>query len=220
MFRIKICGITNVGDARLAADAGADAIGLNFFSKSRRFVSLQDACSIASAIPNHVVKVGVFVNHAAAEIDEIAKSVPLDIVQLHGDERPTAARTTAKKRRCSAAHRCNRDGLAALAEFLDECRNLGRMPNAVLVDADAGSEYGGTGQVADWSRIAKERATLAGLPLILAGGLTAANVSAAIAAVWPDAVDVASGVERMPGVKDEQLLRKFVAAAKQAFATA
>jgi len=218
MFRIKICGITNVGDARLAADAGADAIGLNFFSKSRRFVTPQDARSIASALPNHVVKVGVFVNHAAAEIAQIVTSVPLDFVQLHGDERPQLLAQLPKNVGVVRAHRCDRDGLTALAEFLDECRILARMPNAVLVDADAGSEYGGTGQVADWSRIAKERATLAGLPLILAGGLTAANVSAAIAAVWPDAIDVASGVERTPGFKDEQLLRKFVASAKQAFA--
>ena len=116
------------------------------------------------------------------------------------------------------AHRCGRDGLAPLAKYLVDCRALGRVPDAVLIDADAAAEYGGTGQRADWARIASQRELLGELPLILAGGLTPDNVAAAIAAVRPDGVDVASGVESGPGRKDAELVRRFIAAARDAFA--
>jgi phosphoribosylanthranilate isomerase len=218
MFRIKICGITNLDDAQAAVDADADAVGLNFFRQSRRLVEPEIARAIAAGLPAGVMKVGVFVNHDAAEIVKISQLVGLDCIQLHGDERPALLAQLPRHVGIVRAHRCGRDGLATLARYLDECRSAGRLPDAVLIDADAGSEFGGTGQVADWSRIANERAALAGLPLILAGGLTPDNVSAAIAAVRPDAVDVASGVEGQPGLKDQELLSRFVAAAKQAFA--
>jgi phosphoribosylanthranilate isomerase len=219
MFRIKICGITNIDDAQAAADAGADAVGLNFFRKSRRFVEPGNARSIAADLPAGVAKIGIFVNHDVAEIVEISKRVGLDCVQLHGDEPPGTVAQLPKYLKVVRAHRCGINGLISLASYLEECDSRGRLPDALLIDADAGAEFGGTGQVADWTRIASERASLAGLPLILAGGLTADNVGNAIAVVQPAAVDVASGVERQPGFKDKELMVRFVTAARQAFSS-
>lgn len=217
MFRIKICGITNEDDARVATRAGADALGFNFYAKSKRFIEPAAAREIVAALPSTVQKIGVFVNHSAAEIRSIATAVGLDGIQLHGDEPPEIVVQLPAALWLIRAFRCGAAGLAPLKEHLDKCRTAGRVPDAVLVDADAGAEFGGTGQRADWGRVAKERGVLDGVPLILAGGLTPANVAAAIAAVRPDGVDVASGVERGPGLKDERLVTAFIAAAKRAF---
>jgi phosphoribosylanthranilate isomerase len=219
MIRTKICGIRNVRDAIAAAEAGADAIGLNFFSKSRRFVEPTLARQITSALPAHICKVGVFVNHDATEIVAIANTVGLDAVQLHGDEAPAIIAQLPAHVQVVRAMRCGNGGLTAVASYLRECGRLGRMPDAVLIDADAGTEFGGTGKIANWDLIAAERTLLDGMPLILAGGLTPANVSAAIAAVRPTGVDVASGVEREAGVKDHLLIQQFVSAATKAFET-
>lgn len=218
MFRIKICGITNEADARAAVDAGADAIGINFFRKSRRFVETDGARGITSVVPAGVLKVGVFVNHAADEIVRIVDEAELDVVQLHGDEPPSLLAQLPRQVRIVRAHRCGPEGLAPLARYLHECRAIGRAADAVLVDADAGADYGGTGQLADWARIALERNLVSTTRLILAGGLTPDNVAAAIKAVRSDGVDVASGVENRPGYKDAMLVREFVAAARKAFA--
>lgn len=217
MFRIKICGITNASDAHLAARAGADAIGLNFFPKSRRFVELAAARAATEALPNTVLKIGVFVNHSAADIQRIATEVGLDGIQLHGDEPASILSELPSDKLVIRAFRCGADGLAPFRPYLDACRTAGRTPDAVLIDANAGSEFGGTGQRADWPRIAAERETLHGLSLILAGGLEPANLATAIAVVRPDGVDVASGVEFAPGKKDGQLVLEFTAAARHAF---
>jgi phosphoribosylanthranilate isomerase len=219
MFRIKICGIRNVDDAQAAARAGADAIGLNFFKKSRRFVEPQVAHEIAAALPEGVIKVGVFVNHDPEEITAIVDRAKLDCVQLHGDEALEILAAIPSGVRIIRAYRCGAQGLSELARYLKQCKLLHRVPNAVLIDADAGNEFGGTGRVADWSRISNERETLAGIPLILAGGLTPDNVAAAISAVQPDGVDVASGVENEAAIKDHELVAKFVDSARQAFAS-
>ena len=218
VFRIKICGVTNVDDARAAVAAGADAVGLNFFSKSRRFVDSQTARRIADVIPDGVTKVGVFVNHDAAQIAEIVDRVGLDAVQLHGDEKPRLIAELPTHVQVIRAYRCGPEGLAPLSRYLDECRASGRLPDAILVDADAGTNFGGSGDLADWALVAQHREALAGLPLILAGGLTPDNVAAAIAAVAPHGVDVATGVEREPGSKDQELVTKFIAAARGALA--
>ncbi|MCI0332932.1 MAG: phosphoribosylanthranilate isomerase [Planctomycetes bacterium] len=217
-FRIKICGITNLDDARAAADAGADAIGFNFFSKSRRFVDPQRARQIVEQTPAGVLTVGVFVNSDAKQIVETVEQVGFHAVQLHGDEPPLLVAQLPSQIRIVRAYRCGRDGLKPLANYLEECRQRGRMPDAALIDADAGTDFGGSGQLADWALIQHERESLDGLPLILAGGLTPDNVAAAIAAVSPDGVDVASGVEQEPGRKDAALIARFVAAARAAFA--
>jgi phosphoribosylanthranilate isomerase len=215
-FWIKICGITNPDDAHAAAAAGADAIGLNFFNKSRRFIEPQIARHIVEQLPVNIVKVGVFVNHDAKQIREIAEQVGLNAVQLHGDERPALVSELPSRMRILRAYRCGSDGLAPLAEYLDECHACGRMPDAILIDADAGASFGGSGTLADWALIRRQKDLLGGLPLLLAGGLTPDNVAAAIEAVAPNGVDVASGVERQPGRKDGDLIAQFVTNARAA----
>ena len=218
MFRIKICGMTNVDDARMAAEAGADAVGLNFFASSRRYVEPQSAGRIAAALPAGVMKVGVFVYHESAEIRRIVDDVGLDCVQLHGDETASLLGELPADVKIVRAHRCGARALGPLVDYLDECRELGRLPDAVLLDADAGTDFGGTGRVVDWAVVGQQQAMLAGLPMILAGGLTPENVAAGIEALRPSGVDVASGVESAPGRKDARLVARFVAEARNAFA--
>jgi phosphoribosylanthranilate isomerase len=193
---------------------GADAIGLNFWPRSHRYVAPAEAQKIATELPRAVVRVGVFVNATAAEIATTASEVDLDWIQLHGDEPPSLLAMLPRQLPILRAFRCGADGLASLATYLADAEALGRSPDAILVDADTTSEFGGTGRLADWSRITRQRKLLGALPLILAGGLTPQNVVAAIAAVRPTGVDVASGVERTPGIKDPALIEKFVTAAR------
>lgn len=217
-FWIKICGITNYDDARAAVDAGANALGFNFFNKSRRFVDIPTAQQIVDRLPPSVIKVGVFVNHDASRIAEVVQEVGLDAVQLHGDEPPELITLIPAHVRVMRAHRCGPEGLTPLVRFLEDCHSLGRLPDALLIDADVGANFGGSGQLADWPLIRKQRDMTMNLPLILAGGLTPDNVAAAIEAVAPNGVDVASGVEREPGLKDPALITRFVTAARQASA--
>jgi len=214
---IKICGITNRDDARAAVTAGANALGFNFFSKSRRFVEPSVARAIAAELPRDVLKVGVFVNHDSQQITDIVELVGLDAVQLHGDESPRLITELPPHVRVVRAHRCGGDGLSQLVEHLTASHDLGRLPDAVLIDADAGAEFGGSGKLADWALIREQRYRLFGLPLILAGGLRPENVADAIAAVEPAGVDVASGVEIEPGRKDHAMINGFVQHARAAF---
>jgi phosphoribosylanthranilate isomerase len=216
MFRIKICGVTNSDDARLVADAGADAIGLNFFSKSRRFVTPAVAKTIVAGLPANITKVGVFVNHSADEIVGIVNHVGLDCIQLHGDEHSSIISQLPATVPIVRASGSSNVQLESLAVFLGLSRMLGRTRDSVLIDAASTSEYGGTGRLADWHVIAAYRATLAEMPLILAGGLTPDNVADAIAAVRPHGVDVATGVEHEPGRKSAALILQFVDAARAA----
>jgi phosphoribosylanthranilate isomerase len=217
MFRIKICGVTNISDARAAVAAGADALGFNFYGASKRFVELEAAQKIAGVVPKSVTKVAVFVNHSAREIQDAVEYLQSDYIQLHGDEPPEFLADLPGSLKIIRAYRCGPDGLGPLASYLDDCRSRGRMPDAVLLDSDAAGSFGGTGCAADWSLIAQQRSRLGDVPLVLAGGLSPANVGAAIAAVSPNAVDVASGVEQLPGMKNSELMSQFVAAARQAF---
>ena len=217
IFRIKICGITSAGDALVAARAGVDAIGLNFWPQSRRFVSIETAREIVAAAPRNVAKVGVFVNSTPADIAAIVDAVGLDWIQLHGGEPPELLAKLPPRVPILLAFRCGEKGLAPLTQYLNAAQVNGRVPEAVLVDADSAGDFGGTGRLADWAQIAHDRNQLGGLRLILAGGLTPQNVAAAIEAVRPDGVDAASGVEVRPGVKDAILIENFVAAARVAF---
>jgi phosphoribosylanthranilate isomerase len=219
MFRIKICGITNVEDALAATTAGADAIGLNFYVKSRRCIDSKSAQQISASIPREIFKVGVFVHHPARKIESIVEQVGLNAIQLHGDEPPELINQLPKNVAVIRAHRCGADGLAPLKTYLAAARAAGRAPDAVLIDADAGTEFGGTGERADWNRVAREQSMLQNIPLILAGGLTPENIAVAIETVRPIGVDVASGVESSPGKKDHLKIREFVAAARDAFAS-
>lgn len=216
MFRIKICGVTTVEDASTAVHLGADMIGLNFYSGSPRFVSPAQAEAIAAAVP---LTTGVFVNENAEQVNQIAEEVGLDWIQLHGDEPPELLAEIRGNLPIIRVCCLDERGLAAIAEDLEACRKNGREPDAILIDATAAGQYGGTGKTADWPALENYRQWLGEVPLILAGGLKPDNVAAAIAAVAPTAVDTASGVESEPGMKDPAKMRSFIKAAKSAFAT-
>jgi phosphoribosylanthranilate isomerase len=216
MFRIKICGITNVDDARAVAQAGADAIGLNFYSRSPRYVTAEVARDIVKALPAEIVKVGLFVDTPAGDVCRLFDDLPLDLIQLHGDQPPEFL-TQLGDRPVMRAFRLGPEGLRPVAEYLTHCRALAVLPKLVLLDAMVAGAYGGTGKTADWA-VAKQYAAVVDVPpLVLAGGLTPENVAAAIRAVKPAAVDVASGVECQPGRKDPSLVGAFVQAAREAF---
>ncbi len=215
MFRIKICGLTQLADADCVVASGADAVGLNFYARSPRYVTLPTAQAIAAALPASILKVGLFVNETPERIRELAATVPLDVVQLHGDETPEDIRGLAGLRVMKAFRLGPGEG-ARVKDFVAACEAQQTPLAAVLVDAFHPGSYGGTGQAADWQAAFELRSNLC-LPLILAGGLTAQNVAAAIVAVRPAGVDTASGVESAPGQKDPQRVRDFAAAAQQAF---
>jgi len=219
MFRIKICGITNVEDARAAAGAGADAVGLNFYAPSPRYVDLELARKIVASLPRGIIKVGLFVN---ADVDEVIRrfdELGLDLIQLHGDEPPRYLGQLGG-RPVMRAFRPGAEGLEPVGRYLTDCRQLGCAPRLVLIDALVSGEYGGTGRVADWQLLKTYRAgpeTDWRPPLVLAGGLTPGNVAEAIHAVRPAAVDTASGVELQRGRKDRAAVEAFVRAARAAF---
>ncbi len=212
MFRVKICGITSVEDASMVVEAGADAVGLNFYPESARYLQPRAAEAVAAALPDGVVKVGLFVNAAADEICERFERLGLDLIQLHGDEPPEFV-AALEDRPVMRAFRVGAAGLDPVYEYIERTEELGCRLRAVLVDSFRKGSYGGTGQVADWATVAAYRATP---PLVLAGGLTPQNVAEAIDAVRPAAVDTASGVESSPGKKDAAAVRSFVRAARAA----
>jgi phosphoribosylanthranilate isomerase len=217
MFRVKICGVTTPEDARTAAEAGADAVGLNFYPKSPRYLAPEAARAVAGAVPRGVVKVGLFVNAPVEEVCRAFDGLGLDLVQLHGDEPPQVL-ADLEGRPVMRAFRLGPEGMLPVGEYLGQCEQLGRMPELVLLDAFRKGAYGGTGEVADWSA-AKTYRPVGDRPLpplVLAGGLTPENVAEAIRTVRPAAVDTASGVESAPGRKDPELVRRFVRAAIEA----
>ncbi|HET8999206.1 MAG TPA: phosphoribosylanthranilate isomerase [bacterium] len=201
MVRVKICGIKRLEDALAAVDAGADAIGLNFWRPGRRYVTPETARVIARAIPPFVARVGVFVDEDPETIHEIAALCGLDALQLHGSETPEFCRQfdrpVIKGVKVRGAQSV--DGLARYQVA------------AFLLDADVPGEMGGTGRRFDWALAV--RAKEAG-PVILSGGLTPENVADAIRTATPYAVDVASGVET-DGHKDPAKIRAFVAQVQQ-----
>jgi phosphoribosylanthranilate isomerase len=201
-FLIKVCGLTSPADAELVVAVGADAIGLNLWPDSKRFVDDGTARDVLAAVPPHILKVGVFVNASPDEVAERLGSLGLDKAQLHGHERAVDFAGLPDDVVIRAAR--VRDETTFQTEALWR-------PSLWLYDAFAAG-YGGSGQQAPWPLIAK----LARRPFLLAGGLTPENVAAAIAATRPDGVDVASGVERAPGRKDETKLKSFIAAARAA----
>ncbi len=215
-FHVKICGITSAADARVAADAGADAVGLNFYPKSPRFVSLDQARAIVHALPSDTVKVGVFVNSSPGDVRRVFEDIGLDLVQLHGDETPEDIERL-KDLPVVRALRLTGAGLPPLVDYVTGCQDLGVVLEGVLIDSFQRGVYGGTGLTADWPLLCPLNGVLMGVPLILAGGLSPANVAAAIRQVRPAAVDTASGVESSPGQKDPNLVRQFVTAARGAF---
>jgi phosphoribosylanthranilate isomerase len=213
---VKICGITNEADAISSVEAGADAIGLNFFRASPRFVDSSRARDVVAALPPNVKKVGVFVNAELGEILRTFDELLLDAIQLHGDE-PPEFMVQLGSRPIIRAFRVHRDGLQSIRDYLDLCQTLDCPPSMVLVDSLRPGHFGGTGITTDWESATQLRAMVGGVPLALAGGLTPRNVAEAVRRVQPDAVDTASGVESKPGIKDVVRLREFVAEATKAF---
>ncbi|OGP70354.1 MAG: N-(5'-phosphoribosyl)anthranilate isomerase [Deltaproteobacteria bacterium RBG_13_58_19] len=203
MVSIKICGITNLEDALLAAELGADALGFIFYPPSPRSIEPDAARDIIAKLPPFVSTVGVFVDEDAALIKELAASVGLDWLQLHGKETPEYCRTLGRRVIKSFRIR-DENSLASLAAYRGAVQ-------AMLLDTYKKGLVGGTGETFDWDLA--RRARQYG-PIILAGGLTPENVAQAIAIAQPQAVDVASGVEAAPGKKDPEKLRAFFAAMK------
>jgi phosphoribosylanthranilate isomerase len=225
MFQIKICGITNENDAIAAAEAGADAIGLNFYSKSPRFITQSVASRIIEAIPNEIVKVGLFVNEDVVVVASVFDTLGLDLIQLHGDEEPDYLLKLGN-RPVMKAFRLGQKGLKPIEAFMEKYRkdfrsakNSQQIENlsCVLIDSYVEGVLGGSGIVADWNSCANFAGNSTHPPLVLAGGLTPNNIADAIRKVHPTAVDTASGVETSPGIKDRQLLFRFVENARRGF---
>jgi phosphoribosylanthranilate isomerase len=211
-LHIKICGVTTVEDALLAADLGADALGLNFYPPSPRCLDLGTAARILGELPPWVQPVGVFVNEPLAVIAErVRPLVRLRTIQWYGEDRETASRTGHGLIAGFAVR--DADSLKTITTYLERCRAEGTLPGAVLVDAHVSGQHGGTGRTVPWDLLESFRP---GVPLILAGGLTPDNVAEAVRRVRPWAVDVASGVESSPGRKDADRLRRFIANARSA----
>ena len=215
--RVKICGITNPADAALAASLGADMIGLNFYAQSVRFIGVEAAKSICEVLRPEIIRVGVFVNSPLNELLQTVDTVGLTMIQLHGDE-PPGFLLALGNIPVIRAFRCSEQNVTDCFRYLQECDRLGRLPDAVLIDAFNPQQYGGTGQQVNPEIFARFGQQWPGLPRILAGGLTPNNVEEAIRLVRPDGVDTASGVESTPGTKDQLRIGHFVQAARAAFA--
>jgi phosphoribosylanthranilate isomerase len=201
---IKICGITSAEDARVASAAGASAIGLMFYEKSARAVTVEQAAEIVAGLDPFTARVGVFVNPPEELVWRAIHAAGLTILQFHGEEPPEF---------------CQRFGLMTMKAFrVKDAASLDALPHyptdAWLLDAYSASAHGGTGERFNWDLALQAKGL--GRPIVLAGGLTPENVGTAIRQVRPFGVDVSSGVESAPGRKDAEKVRRFVAEAKAA----
>lgn len=203
MVKIKICGITNLDDALMAADHGADALGFNFYRKSPRYIAPEKAAEIISQLPPFVVPVAIFVNEREEKIREVQFTTGIKILQLHGDERSGF---------------CERFGNRVIKAFqVKDRESLQQMAHyrvsAFLLDSYKEGLRGGTGETFDW-HLAVVAKTFG--RVILAGGLTPENVGHAVKLVQPYGVDVAGGVENEKGIKDHGKLKKFISEVRKA----
>ena len=195
--KVKICSMTNLKDVKVAVDGGVDAVGFIFYKKSPRSVTMQAVRKIVLELPPFVDSVGVFVNETAEQINKIADRCNLDRVQLHGNESPTFCKKI--RRRVIKAIR---------VKDIQSLKKLSDYPvSSFLLDTFSEDQYGGTGRVFDWNLAypAKKYG-----PIILAGGLTPNNVRQAIQRIQPYGVDVCSGVESQPGIKDHKKMQIFL----------
>lgn len=198
--RTKICGLTRVEDTRLACDLGADAIGLNFYPGSKRFLSLDRALPIRAAMPAFVSAVGLFVNAGRDEVEAVLKALHLDCLQFHGDESPEFCRSFKMPYMKVIRVREGLDIRSEISKYSDSC--------AILLDSFDKNAFGGTGMRFNWE-VARQCVLDDEAKIVLAGGLTPNNVASAIEQVRPYAVDVSSGVESAPGVKCDLRLKAF-----------
>ena len=203
MTLVKICGITDAGDARVAADAGADAVGL-VFAESPRRVGVEEARRVSEALPENVIRVGVFVDAEPAENLRISREVGLDLAQLHGDETPGAV--TALREAGVKVMKALRVQSAASLEALEEYE-----ADLFLLDAHSARARGGTGERFDWGAAKSLRGRD---NIVVSGGLGPGNVREAIGFFEPYGVDASSSLEDWPGRKNGELVRRFVLATK------
>jgi phosphoribosylanthranilate isomerase len=202
--RVKICGITNLADAQAAIAAGADALGFNFYEKSPRHVSLPTAAEISRQLPPFILRVGVFVNAPEDLIVRAISGAGLTMLQFHGDEPPEF---------------CTQFGLMSMKAFrIRDAESLPAIPDyrtdAYLLDAYSSEARGGTGEKFNWDlAVAAQKF---GKPIFLAGGLTPENVAEAVRKVHPFGVDVSSGVESSPGIKDAEKVKAFITVVRAA----
>ena len=203
MIKVKICGIRSLKDAMAAAEYGADALGFVFYGKSPRFIEARDAAAIIRKLPPFITPVALFVNAHEDSVKAVLAETGIEVLQFHGDETPDYASSFSQRT------------IKAL-RIKDE-QSIGDMHsydvNAILADAYSPDAYGGTGNTFNWDLLSGIESSER---IILAGGLGPENVAEAIRKVRPYAVDVSSGVEASPGVKDHGKLRRFIAEAKAA----
>lgn len=207
-MRVKICGITRAEDARAAVAAGADAIGLVFFAGSRRAVSIEQAREICAVVPPLLPVVGLFVDAEPTWMKQVLATVPLNLLQFHGAETASECEQFARPyiKAVPVDEHSDTESVRQHMQAYPTARGF-------LLDTAAAGQFGGSGKAFDWSLVPTERSG----PVILAGGLHTDNVARAIALTRPAAVDVSSGVESAPGVKDPEKMQRFVAAARAAF---
>lgn len=203
MTRIKICGLTREQDVQVAARNGADAIGLVFYARSPRHVSIAQAAQLVSVLPPFVTSVGLFVDAAPEFVREVLAAVPLDVLQFHGNESPLY---------CAQFDRPYLKAIRVKAGVnLLQCAADFHSARGLLLDAYVEGVPGGTGAKFDWTLIPDDL----GMPVVLSGGLNVDNVAAAINTVRPYAVDVSSGVEVSKGIKDTAKIEHFIREAKR-----
>ncbi|MFE8069746.1 phosphoribosylanthranilate isomerase [Marinobacteraceae bacterium S3BR75-40.1] len=198
MTRIKICGITKPEDGAFAARAGAEAVGVVFYPPSPRAVTLEQARAVSDALPPFTSLVALFVNPSVAEVEQALKTLPISLLQFHGDESPAFCEQFDRPYMKAVRVR-GPDTVTSAFDHYDGA-------NGLLLDAYVKDQYGGTGQPFNWDWIPRERP----LPVVLAGGLTSDNVAGAVRAVRPWAVDVSGGVEASKGIKDPDKIRQFI----------
>lgn len=204
--RVKVCGITSVADAQMVSAAGVDAIGLVFYAKSSRHVTIERAAEICAALPPFVSAVGLFLDASEAFVNQVLDVVPLDVLQFHGSETPEY---------CNGFHRPYIKALGMSGVTGDDFRELADqypLAQGVLVDSHAPGAAGGTGKTFDWTQVPQDYPKA----IILAGGLKAENVADAIRTTRVYAVDISSGVEAVPGVKDSAKIAAFMDEVRQA----
>lgn len=209
----KICGVRDPEQAAAVAAATPSAIGLNFFPSSVRYVSDEAARRIVGVLPETIATIGVFVNEPLHEVIRRVDEVGLDGVQFHGDEPPELLadfHQRCPKTLLLRAFRYGPAGLVPIHEYLSECDRLGVSLSGCLLDAHSGNAYGGTGTPLPWAELRRALDYAALPPIILAGGLRPENVTAALESVRPRGLDVASGVESSPGVKDPLLVAELL----------
>lgn len=203
-IKVKICGVTSLDDAMACVEAGTDALGLNFYEPSPRYLEIEKAAEITKHLPPFVARVGLFVNASEEKVRETIEKTGINTLQFHGDETPEFCGKFAPLKVIKAFRMQGANTLNSLADY-----NV----DAYLLDSFDPGTPGGTGMIFNWelARQAKDE----GKPIILAGGLDPENIAEAIHETWPYAVDVASGVESERGKKDIELVRRFIEIVRQ-----